>query len=118
MLNDRESKYSQPKLEIYGLYRALHSLCLYLIGVRNLAVEVDARYIKGMLSNPDISPSTSINRWILAILTFHFDLGHIPGTHHGPDGLSRRPRQDGDEEDRDDEEDFADWIDQLHGFMH
>jgi hypothetical protein len=89
-----------------------------LTGVQNLVVEVDTRYIKGMLSNPDISPSASINRWIVAILTFHFDLVHVPGTHHGPNGLSRRPWQDGDEEDRDDEEDFTDWIDQLHGFMH
>jgi hypothetical protein len=117
-LNNRESKYSQPKLEIYGLYRALHSLRLYLIGVRNLVVEVNARYIKGMLSNPDISPRASINWWIVAILTFHFDLVYVPGTHHGPDRLSRRPRQDGDEKDRDDKEDFTDWIDQLHGFMH
>jgi hypothetical protein len=38
--------------------------------------------------------------------------------HHGPDGLSRRPRQVGDEEDRDDDEDLADWIHQLHGFLH
>jgi hypothetical protein len=38
--------------------------------------------------------------------------------HHGPDGLSRRPQQVGDEEDQDNEEDFADWIDQLHGFLH
>jgi hypothetical protein len=38
--------------------------------------------------------------------------------HHGPDRLSRWPRQVGDDEDRDDEEDFADWIDQLHGFLH
>jgi hypothetical protein len=117
-LNDRESKYSQPKLEIYGLYRVLRTLCLYLIGVWNLVVEVDVRYIKGMLSNPDVSPSASINQWIVAILTFHFDLIHIPGTHYGPDGLSRRPRQVGDNEDRDDEEDFVDWIDQLHGFLH
>jgi hypothetical protein len=106
-LNDRESKYSQPKIEIYSLY-VLRALRLYLIGVRNLVVEVDARYIKGMLSNPDISPSASINWWIVAILTFHFDLVHVPGTHHGPDGLSRWPWQVGDNEDRDDEEDFAD----------
>jgi hypothetical protein len=118
MLNDRESKYSQSKPEIYGLYRALRALCLYLIGVRDLVVEVDARYIKGMLSNPDISPSASINRWIVTILTFHFDLVHVPGTYHGPDGLSRWPRQVGDEEDQDDKEDFVDWIDQLHGFLH
>jgi hypothetical protein len=89
MLNDRESKYSQPKLKIYSLYHVLHTLCLYLIGVQNLVVEVDVRYIKGMLSNPDISPSASINWWIVAILTFHFDLVHILGTYHGPVGLSR-----------------------------
>jgi hypothetical protein len=71
-----------------------------------------------MLSNPDISPSASINWWIVAILTFHFDLIHVPGTHHGPDGLSRQPWQDRDNEDKDDKEDFTDWIDQLHGFLH
>jgi hypothetical protein len=118
MLNDRESKYSQLKVKIYSLYCVLRTLHLYLIRVQNLVVEVDARYIKGMLSNPDISPSASINWWIVAILTFHFDLVHVPGMHHGPDGLSRRPRQDGDDEGRDDEEDFTDWIDQLHRFLH
>ena len=51
-------------------------------------MEVDARYIKGMLNNPDIDPSATINRWILSILTFHFTLVHVPGTMHGPDGLS------------------------------
>src|SRR6202453_4266202 len=45
-LNDRESRYSQPKLEIYGLYRALCSLCIYLISIWNFVVEVDAGYIK------------------------------------------------------------------------
>ena len=91
MLNDREARFSQAKFEIYGLYRVLRAYKLYLIGCRNLVVEVDAQYIKGMLSNPDISPSASINRWILAILTFHFTLVHISGIRHGPDGLSRRP---------------------------
>src|ERR1700677_1285080 len=60
-LNDRESRYSQPKLEIHGLYRALRSLHIYLIGIRNFIVEVDTGYIKGMLANPDISSSASIN---------------------------------------------------------
>jgi hypothetical protein len=116
-LNDRESRFSQAKLELYGLYRALGALRLFLIGVRNLIVEVDARYIKGMLSNPDIAPSASINRWIVSILTFHFTLVHVPGTHHGPDGLSRRPPQETDDE-FDNEDEFGDWIDNLHGFIH
>ena len=108
-LNEREGRFSQPKLELYGLYRSLRSLKLYLIGVRNLIVEVDAKYIKGMLANPDIAPSASINRWILGILMFHFTLVHVPGMHHGPDGLSRRRSQPEDEEEP--EDDFKDWID-------
>ena len=115
-LNDRESCFSQPKLELYGLFRSLCALKLYLISVRNLVIEVDARYIKGMLANPDLSPSASINRWILSILTLHFDLVHIPGTMHGPDGLSRHRLQPGDEPEA--EDDFDDWIDRLYGFMH
>ena len=115
-LNEREARFSQPKLEIYGLYRSLRSLRLFLIGLRNIVVEVDARYIKGMLNNPDILPSASINRWIVAILTFHFKLVHVPGTSHGPDGLSRRPRQPDD--DPEEPDDFDDWIDRLYGFMH
>ena len=89
-LNDREFCYSQPKIKLYGFYRALCSLKMYLLGVRNLIVEVDAKYIKGMLANPNIAPSASINRRILGILMFNFTLVHIPGTHHGPDGLSRK----------------------------
>ena len=116
-LNDRETRFSQPKLEIYGLYRALRALRLYLIGVRNLIVEVDARYIKGMLQNPDIAPSASINHWIMAIMSFHFILIHVPGSRHGPDGLSHRPRQPDDDPDPE-EDDFEDWVDRLHGFLH
>lgn len=81
-----------------------------------MIVEVDAKYIKGMLANPDIAPTASINRWILSILMFHFTLVHVPGTHHGPDGLSRRRPQPGDEPEP--EDDFDDWIDQVNGFMH
>ena len=115
-LNEREARFSQPKLELYGLYRALRTLKLHLIGIRNLIVEVDAKYIKGMLANPDIAPSASINRWIVSILMFHFTLVHVPGTHHGPDGLSRRKPQPGDEQEP--EDDFEDWIDNVNGFMH
>jgi len=78
-------------------------------------VEVNAHYIKGMLSNPDIQPSTSINHCILSILTFHFTLVHVKGTLHGPDGLSQCPLQPGNLEE---EEDFKDWVNHLYGFLH
>ena len=88
-LNNHKSCFSQPKLKLYGLFRVLCSLKAYLIRVRNLVVEVDARYIKGMLANPDLAPSASMNHWIVSILLFHFTLVHVPGTRHGPDGLSQ-----------------------------
>ena len=78
-LNKCECHFSQPKLELYRLYHTLCTLKLYLIGVRNLVVEIDVKYIKGMLSHPDIAPSASINCWILLILMFHFTLVHVPG---------------------------------------
>jgi hypothetical protein len=70
-----------------------------------------------MLSNPDGAPSATLNRWIVSILTFHFELVHVAGTHPRPDGLSRRPRQP-DDNTPDTDEAFRDWIDQLHGFVH
>ena len=117
-LNDREARFSQPKLELYGLFRAFGSLRLYLIGVRRLRVEMDATAVKGMLRNPDIAPSAAENRWIMAILMFHFELVHVPGTTHTPDGLSRRNPQPDDEPRSDEVGEFADWIDNLHGFLH
>src|SRR5271156_6909593 len=69
-----------------------------------------------MLQNPDVAPSASINRWIVSILMFHFTLVHVPGIRDGPDGLSRRKPQPGDEEEPQD--DFEDWIDNVNGFLH
>ena len=118
-LNDCELRFSQPKLELYGLFHALHSLKMYLIGVRNLIVEVNAQYIKGMLSNPDIVPSANVNCWIISILLFHFTLVHVPGTWHRPNGLSRCPQQLGDDnEDLEYNPEFNDWVDKVYGFMH
>jgi hypothetical protein len=59
LLNEREANYSQPKLELYGLFHSLHTTQLYIISVKKLIIEVDAKYIQGMLNNPDIQPSTA-----------------------------------------------------------
>jgi hypothetical protein len=112
--NDRESRYSQAKVELYGLFRALRAYRIWLVGLPRFTVEVDAKYIKGMLNNPDIQPNAAINRWIAAILLFDFDLVHVPGDDHtGADGLSRRPLA---EEDPAEPDDFEDWIDDAYSF--
>ena len=68
---------------------------LYVIGAKNLIVEVDAKYIKGMLNEPELQPNAVINRWIQGILLFDFTLVHVPATQFkGPDALSCRPLED------------------------
>lgn len=112
--NEREQRYSQAKIELYGLFRVLRAMKMWIIGVKKLVVEVDAKYIKGMINNPDVQPNAAMNRWIAAILLFDFELRHIPGKDHGPaDSLSRRPKAP---EDTDDEDDSEEWIDRANGF--
>jgi transposase InsO family protein len=112
-INDRESRYSQSKLELFGLYRALRQSRYHLAGVKNLYIEVDAKYIKDMLNNPDLQPNATLNRWIAGILLFDFTLVHIPAIHHkGPDALSRRPHAEDDSEVEEDEDD--DWFEEAY----
>src|SRR5271163_1918395 len=96
-LHDREARFSQPKRELFGLKRALEASEYLLIGCRKLIVETDAKYIHGMLNHPEMGPNATINRWIEKILMFHFELRHVAGKTFGPDGLSRRELQEGDE---------------------
>jgi hypothetical protein len=104
----------KPKLELFGLYRALRPWCLYLIGVKTLHVEVDAQYIKGMLNEADLQLNAAINRWIQGILMFNFTLIHVPATKFkGPDALSRRPLAEGEKAIPDDDE----WLDNIALFI-
>ena len=80
--NDRESRYSQSKLELFGLYCSLCQSHFHLAGVKNLYIKVDAKYIKDMLNNPNLQPNATLNRWIAGILLFNFTLVHIPAIHH------------------------------------
>ena len=109
--NDRESRYSQAKLELYGLFQSLKATQLFTIGVKKLIVEMDAKFIKGMINNPTLHPNNAVNRWISAILLFDFELVHVPAEKHtGADGLSRRPHATTDPS-FETEEELDDWID-------
>jgi hypothetical protein len=113
-LNDVEARYSQAKLELYGLFRALRAVHVWIFGLTNLTIEVDAKYIKGMINNPDLQPNASINRWIAGILLFNFTLVHVPAAKHtGADGLSRRPHS---EDDPSIDSDHEDWLDKAYSF--
>jgi hypothetical protein len=87
---------------------------VFIFGMKNLTVEVDAKYIKGMINNPDLQPNVTINRWIAGILLFSFKLVHVFALKHkGVDGLSRRLPV---EEDPMEDGDYEDWIDCAYSF--
>jgi len=60
-LTEVESCYSQAKLELYGSFRVLHVVHVHIFGITNLMVEVNTKYIKGMINNPDLQPNATIN---------------------------------------------------------
>jgi transposase InsO family protein len=109
-LNERESRYSQPKLELYGLFRALRAWRLYLIGVKNLVVDMDAIAVKGIINKPDIHPNNTINRWIQGVLLYDFQFKHVPASKFlAPDALSRRRPGENEEVETDDDS----WLDDI-----
>ena len=111
-LTGYSTKYGQSKLELYGLFRALHKYRAHIAGAKNLIVEVDASSIAGMLKNPDIQPSAVQNRWIKGVKQFDFKLVHVPADRHkGPDGLSRRQPNTDEEDSHESEADS--WIDNI-----
>ena len=56
-----ESRYSQAKLELYGLFRALKAERHRLYGI-HFHVKVDARSLIEMINKPDLMPSAPGNR--------------------------------------------------------
>jgi len=57
-LTEVESCYSQAKLELYSLFRVVR---IFIFGMKNLTAEVDAKYIKWMINNPNLQPNATIN---------------------------------------------------------
>jgi hypothetical protein len=71
---------------------------------------VDAKFIQGLLNNPDLQPDAAVNRWIQGILMFHFELIHVPAVRfQGPDALSRRGLAEGEIAEDDDDS----WLDRI-----
>ena len=71
-LTSIESWYSQAKLELYRLFCSLQAVQVFIFGVTNLVVEMDAKYVKGMINNPDLQPNMTINWWIAGMYMYYY----------------------------------------------
>ena len=101
--NDTESRYSQAKLELYGVFRAVKDLRHRIWGI-HFRIDIDAKFLIEMVKQPDL-PNAPMTRWISYIALFDYVMNHVPAqSHAGVDGLSRRKRTPEDTEDEDAEE--------------
>src|SRR5260221_3967561 len=86
--NECEVQYSQPKLELYSVFRALKAERHRLHNI-HFRLTVDAGFLAQMMMSPDL-PNMAMTHWITYIQLFTFEVNHTPGTaHRVPDGLSR-----------------------------
>ena len=101
--NDTESRYSQAKLELYGVFRAIKDLRHRIWGI-HFRIDVDAKFLIEMVKQPDL-PNAPMTRWISYIALFDYVMNHVPAASHvAVDGLSRRRRVPEDSEEEDAEE--------------
>ncbi|KXN83954.1 hypothetical protein AN958_00653, partial [Leucoagaricus sp. SymC.cos] len=114
--NECIAQYSQSKLELYSFFWVLKACKLWLVGAKKLKVEVDAKYIKRIINQPDIHPNIVINWWITVILMFNFELVHVPASKHkGPDGLSRWRKLEDRSDNNKGKEAVEEWVDEILG---
>lgn len=107
--NEMQQRYSQPKLELYGIFVGMKVARPWVHGCKFI-LETDCSSVKQMINAPSY-PSAAEGRWCMYILSNHFEFKHVPGTTHiVPDALSRRPQQDDDSDD----EDLERWLDDRY----
>jgi len=98
--NDTESRYSQAKLELYGVFRAVKDLCHRIWGI-HFQIDVDVKFLIEMVKQPNF-PNAPMMRWISYIVLFNYIMNHVLADKHaGVDGLSqwKHAPEDTDEED-------------------
>ena len=94
-LNSNEERYSINELELLVVVWAIEYFKYYLFG-KNFTVLTDRRELFSVLKShrSNKSYNNQLTRWIDRLLTFDFNIEHIPGTRMGlVDYISRQPIQ-------------------------
>lgn len=86
-LSDLEKKYFQTEREALALVWAVDKFKLYLQGKR-FTLLTDCKALK-FLFNPKSKPCARIERWVLQLQSYKYEVEHIPGTANIADAISR-----------------------------
>jgi len=85
--NDTELCYSQPKLELYGIFRAVKDLQHRIWGI-HFWININAKFLIEMVKQLDL-PNPPMTCWISYIALFDYKIHHVPAQSHAAvDGLS------------------------------
>lgn len=103
-----QQRYSQPKLELYGVFIAMKAARPWIHGCRFI-LEHNCTSLKQMINSPSY-PSVAEGRRVWYILSNDFEMKHVPGNKHlVANAMSRRPRQI--EDSTDDENNGEEFLD-------
>lgn len=86
-LSDLEKKYFQTEREALALVWSVEKFKLYLQGTR-FTLLTDCKALKFLFS-PKSRPCARIERWVLQLQAYTYDIEHIPGAANIADALSR-----------------------------
>lgn len=89
-LNNVEKRYSQFEREGLAVRWACQKFYLYLFGM-DFELRTDHKPLVTVLGVKGTPPSACIERWLLYLRQFRYDVTHISGKENSTDALSRRP---------------------------
>ena len=85
--NATEFCYSQPKLELHGIFRAVKDLRHRIWGI-HFWININAKFLIKMVKQLDL-PNPPMTCWIFYIALFDYKMHHVPAQSHAAvDGLS------------------------------
>ncbi len=87
-LTATEQRYSQLEREALAIRWGCERCYLYLIG-SNFIIETDHQPLLGIVNKPQSRPPLRIERWLLYLQQFDFELRYCPGKNNPADYLSR-----------------------------
>ena len=105
-LSKVEKRYSQFEREALAVRRACEKFYLYLYGIK-FEIRTDHKPLVTVLSARSKPPSPRIERWLLYLKQFQYELTHIRAKDNAADVLSRLPFGQTQNEETSETEDFA-----------
>jgi hypothetical protein len=89
-LSPTEQRYSQHEREALAILYGCQKFQLYLLGSK-FTVITDHKPLIPIFSNPKVQPSARVERWMLRLQAFSFDLQYESGRTNPADFMSRCP---------------------------